>query len=168
MSSVANRRPAPLRIALTAFLVFWLILAAFPFLWTLWGSFKVEGDFFSRADWRFSLFGTQTEMDTGSSFTDQGYYGAWVQEEFWRAALNTLIVVVLTLGGGIAAFAAWSGALAGVGVAGGVLHLLGVFAMLAVVELPFSVYRTFGLEQRFGFRMTACHRPAVRQPEAAR
>ncbi|MFN3937947.1 MAG: carbohydrate ABC transporter permease [Gemmobacter sp.] len=94
MSSVANRRSPALNATLIAFLVLWLILAAFPFLWTLWGSFKVEGDFFSRADWRNALFGTLTEVETGSPFTTQGYYGAWVQEEFWRAALNSLIVVV--------------------------------------------------------------------------
>ncbi|MEO1640520.1 MAG: carbohydrate ABC transporter permease [Pseudomonadota bacterium] len=72
----------------------WLIMAAFPFLWTLWGSFKVEGDFFSKADWANSIFGTLTRVETGGSFTGDGYYGAWVQEEFWRAALNTLIVCV--------------------------------------------------------------------------
>lgn len=94
MSTIANRRPATLRIALAAFLVFWLILAAFPFLWTLWGSFKVEGDFFSRADWRNAIFGTLTEAETGAPFTGDGYYGAWVQEEFWRAGLNTVIVTM--------------------------------------------------------------------------
>lgn len=94
MSSIAHRRPASLRIALGAFLIFWLILAAFPFLWTLWGSFKVEGDFFSRADWLNAVFGTLTEAETGAPFTGQGYYGAWVQEEFWRAGLNTVIVTV--------------------------------------------------------------------------
>ncbi len=94
MSSVANRRPTGLKIALGAFLVVWLILAAFPFMWTLWGSFKVEGDFFSRADWRNALFGTLTEAETGGTFTTDGYHGAWVREEFWRAAVNTLIVTV--------------------------------------------------------------------------
>jgi len=94
MSTIANRRPASLRLALSAFLIVWLVIAAFPFLWTLWGSFKVEGDFFSRADWRNALFGTLTESETGAPFTGDGYHGAWVQEEFWRAALNTLIVTV--------------------------------------------------------------------------
>jgi trehalose/maltose transport system permease protein len=94
MSSIANRRSPGLKLALSAFLILWLVLAAFPFLWTLWGSFKVEGDFFSRADWRNALFGTMTEFETGAPFTTQGYYGAWVQEGFWRAGLNTLIVVV--------------------------------------------------------------------------
>ena len=94
MSSVANRRPLSLKVILGVFLVCWLILAAFPFLWTLWGSFKVEGDFFSRADWRNALFGTLTIEETGAAFTGDGYHGAWVREEFWRAALNTLIVTV--------------------------------------------------------------------------
>lgn len=94
MSSIANRRPVSLRLVLAGFLILWLLLAAFPFLWTFWGSFKVEGDFFSLADWRNALLGTLTELETGATFTGQGYYGAWVQEEFWRAALNTLIVTV--------------------------------------------------------------------------
>jgi trehalose/maltose transport system permease protein len=93
MSTAAERRSPLLQTALTAFLVLWLVVAAFPFLWTLWGSFKVEGDFFSKADWMNALFGTFTQVETGGAFTTQGYYGAWVQEEFWRAALNTLIVV---------------------------------------------------------------------------
>ena len=92
--SIANRRPASILWMANGFLVLWLILAAFPFLWTLWGSFKVEGDFFSKADWMNALFGTMTEVETGERFTGQGYHGAWVQEEFWRAALNTLIVCV--------------------------------------------------------------------------
>jgi len=94
MSSVANRRPATLQLVLTGFLVLWLILAAFPFLWTLWGSFKVEGDFFSKADWTRALTGPLTQAETGGSFTGQAYQGAWVQEEFWKAALNSAIVVV--------------------------------------------------------------------------
>lgn len=91
---IADRRPLPIQIAMTGFLVIWLIVAAFPFLWTLWGSFKVEGDFFSKADWMNALTGPLTIAETGGSFTADGYYGAWVQEEFWRAAVNSLIVVV--------------------------------------------------------------------------
>ena len=92
--SVATRRPLSVRLIATGFLAIWLIMAAFPFLWTLWGSFKVEGDFFSKADWLNSLRGTLTLTETGGQFTGDGYYGAWIQEEFWRAALNTLIVCI--------------------------------------------------------------------------
>ncbi|MDP5085799.1 MAG: carbohydrate ABC transporter permease [Yoonia sp.] len=92
--SVATRRSPAANTLAYGFIIIWLIMAAFPFLWTLWGSFKVEGDFFSKADWANSIFGTLTVVETGSSFTGDGYYGAWVQEEFWRAALNTTIVCV--------------------------------------------------------------------------
>ena len=92
--STANPRkqPASLRIILTGFLVLWVIMAAFPFLWTLWGSFKVEGDFFSKANWVYALTGESTRVETGGSFTGDGYYGAWVTEEFGRAVMNTSIV----------------------------------------------------------------------------
>lgn len=93
MTPLAQRRSPALQMACTGFIVLWLILAAFPFLWTLWGSFKVESDFFSKADWTFALFGVRTSIETGSAFTMAGYEGAWIQEEFWRAVLNTGLVV---------------------------------------------------------------------------
>jgi ABC-type glycerol-3-phosphate transport system permease component len=77
--------------------VIWFILASFPFLWTLWGSFKVEGDFFSKADWANAIFGVFTQAETGSAFTGDGYYGAWISEEFWRAAINTFLVVIFVV-----------------------------------------------------------------------
>jgi len=94
MTRIADRRPPAMQAVLLAFLALWLVVAAFPFLWTAWGSFKVEGDFFSKADWVNALTGPLTQVETGGSFTGTGYHGAWVQEEFWRAALNTSIVVV--------------------------------------------------------------------------
>lgn len=87
-----------------SFLVLWLVLACVPFLWTFWGSFKVQADFFSKQDWRNAIFGIRTLVETGSSFTTDGYEGAWIQEGFWKAALNTAIVTLsvvaisLTLG----------------------------------------------------------------------
>ncbi len=90
----ATQRRSPLLVTVsTGLVLLWVVVASFPFLWTLWGSFKVQADFFSLADWRNALYGTFTNIQTGSNFTGQGYSGAWVQEEFWRAALNTFIVV---------------------------------------------------------------------------
>ena len=97
MSSKAFKQPWTLRTASSVFVIAWLILAAFPFLWTLWGSFKVELDFFSKADWRNALTGARTIAEHGSSFTGNGYSGAWVQEEFWRAVFNTAIVCFFTV-----------------------------------------------------------------------
>jgi ABC-type glycerol-3-phosphate transport system permease component len=93
VSSRATRRSLPLAAVSTSFVLLWLFVAAFPFLWTAWGSFKVEGDFFSRTDWMNALFGPQTIAQTGSAFTGAGYHGAWIDEAFWRAALNSSIVV---------------------------------------------------------------------------
>lgn len=89
-----EKRPATLNLILAGLLLIWLIIAIFPFAWTLWGSFKVEGDFFSKASWLNALTGPLTRAEHGSAFTGAGYYGAWIHEEFWRAALNTAIVVV--------------------------------------------------------------------------
>ncbi len=94
MAVVQNKKYSIALILTWAFLVLWLVVAAFPFLWTLWGSFKVEGDFFSKADWMRALTGQLTIVETGGSFTGAGYEGAWIQEEFWKAALNTLIMTV--------------------------------------------------------------------------
>ena len=96
MAATQKRSPS-LVLFLNGFVGLWLIIAAGPFLWTLWGSFKVEGDFFSKADWKYALYGVRTLAETGGVFTGNGYHGAWVQEEFWRAALNTGIVVASTV-----------------------------------------------------------------------
>ena len=99
-----NKKNNWLNILSLSFIIIWLILASVPFLWTLWGSFKVEADFFSKQDWRNAIFGVRTLVETGGVFTLNGYNGAWIQEEFWRATLNTGIVTVsvvtisLTLG----------------------------------------------------------------------
>ena len=94
----ATNRRSPLLVAVgVAFILLWLVLAAFPFVWTLWGSFKVQGDFFSKADWTYAIQGVRTMAETGSAFTGAGYEGAWIKEGFWRASLNTVIVVVFTV-----------------------------------------------------------------------
>jgi len=46
MSNLSYKPSAGLRLILSVSLGVWILLAIFPFFWTLWGSFKVEGDFF--------------------------------------------------------------------------------------------------------------------------
>ncbi len=92
MASGVNRQPFGLSLLTYGFIVVWLIVAAFPFLWTFWGSFKVELDFFSIADWTNAIFGRRTEMTYGTPFTMVVYEGAWIQGEFWRSVINTGIV----------------------------------------------------------------------------
>jgi ABC-type glycerol-3-phosphate transport system permease component len=92
--STARRLPPTLRFLSIGFLILWLVVAAFPFLWTVWGSFKVQADFFSRDSFWHAIWGTNTIAQTGSSFTGAGYYGAWITNDFWRAVGNTAIVTV--------------------------------------------------------------------------
>lgn len=96
MYSSQQRKPFLLLVS-TGFVVFWLMLATGPFIWTVWGSFKVQGDFFSKADWRNALYGVYTITETGDAFTGNGYFGAWIQEDFWRNAINTAIIVFFTV-----------------------------------------------------------------------
>ena len=91
-STIQRRRPLGLLILIYGFAGLWLLMAAFPFVWTVWGSFKVELDFFSIADWTNALTGERTKAEYGSAFTGAGYSGSWGKEEFWRNAINTFIV----------------------------------------------------------------------------
>jgi len=97
MSNPARKRSGILVWFSTSLIVLWLLIAVGPFIWTVWGSFKVQGDFFSKADWRYAIYGVKTTIETGSAFTGGGYFGAWIQEEFWRNVLNTSIVVFFTV-----------------------------------------------------------------------
>ena len=81
----------------TSMVVLWLLIAIGPFIWTVWGSFTVEGDFFSKADWRNAIYGVMTIVETGGSYTGNGYYGAWIEEEFWFNVFNTTVVVFFTV-----------------------------------------------------------------------
>jgi len=92
MNQNTHKRSAALATLSTVFIVIWLLAAAFPFFWTLWGSFKVQSDFFSKQDWTNALTGVRTIAETGAAFTGDGYAGAWIKEDFWKAVLNTLIV----------------------------------------------------------------------------
>lgn len=92
MSGMAQRRPWSLKITLYLFAGLWLLISAFPFIWTVWGSFKVELDFFSISDWTFALSGERTKAEYGRPFTGAGYEGAWISKQFWQNASNTFII----------------------------------------------------------------------------
>ena len=96
-TTVADRRSPRLRSAAAAFCGNLVHYGSLSISLDLWGSFKVEGDFFSKADWTWAVFGHLTQIETGGAFTGDGYYGAWIQEEFWKAAINTFIVCIFVV-----------------------------------------------------------------------
>lgn len=97
MATRAESRITTFKVISFALVGAWLIIAAFPFVWTFWGSFKVQGDFFSKADWTNAIYGVLTVRETGAAFTGNGYFGAWVQESFWLNVLNTMVIVFFTV-----------------------------------------------------------------------
>jgi len=104
MSTEAPSRLTLWTVISFALVALWLFIAAFPFVWTFWGSFKVQADFLSKADWMNALTGVNTIAQTGGAFTGDGYQGAWVLEGFWENAINTgiivfsVVVISLTIG----------------------------------------------------------------------
>lgn len=74
--------------------------------------------------------------------------------ERWDLVLGTLVLLGWTLGGGLD----WlDGSLAGLGLGStwsGVALILGVVLIGGLIDLPLSIWRTFGVEQRFGFNRT--------------
>lgn len=79
------------------------------------------------------------------------------RQRFGRLELiyNAVMLLVLTLGGGIAALGQIATAIAGSNPIGaGTLHVLLVLLAMSLATLPFSVWRTFVLEARFGFNRT--------------
>jgi STE24 endopeptidase len=68
--------------------------------------------------------------------------------------IDALVLIGMTLGGGLALLLRWTGALDIASIWRDVLLLAGVGVVGAVIGLPFSWYRTFRLEARFGFNRT--------------
>ena len=83
------------------------------------------------------------------------------RQRFGRVELlfDAVLLLAMTLGGGIAWLGDWAARIAGGSpVFAGTLHVLLVLLATGVASLPFSVWRTFVLENRFGFNRTT---PAV-------
>jgi STE24 endopeptidase len=70
--------------------------------------------------------------------------------------VSAAVLLAFTLGGGLQALSdRWAGIFDTGGYAHGIALIAGVAVIAGIIELPFSVYRTFVIEERFGFnRMT--------------
>lgn len=75
----------------------------------------------------------------------------------WETLVSVALLLAFTLGGGLQFLAdAWSGVFRSGGYAHGIALVASVVVIGGVVDLPFSIYRVFVVEERFGFnRMTA-------------
>jgi STE24 endopeptidase len=64
---------------------------------------------------------------------------------------DAIVLLVLTFGGGLQAIDNLAAAYTSGGLLRGVVFVAILTVIMSVVELPFDLYRTFGIESRFGF-----------------
>jgi STE24 endopeptidase len=102
--------------------------------------------------------GFETAVSAAEHAKAADYAGARQRVGIVETVCDAAIVLALTLGGGIAMLGDWVAGVTEPGVFAGTLHLLAVFAVMTLAGLPFTIYQTFVLEQRFGFNRT---RPAT-------
>jgi STE24 endopeptidase len=79
------------------------------------------------------------------------YTVARVHAGQWATLFEALIKLALTLGGGLALLGALVARIGWPEPWGGTLTVLAVFLLLGVLGLPFTLWRTFRIEARFGF-----------------
>ncbi len=85
------------------------------------------------------------------------YTRAKVHLSQWSLLLDTLWLLILTLGGGINVLYTFALQLSGndAGLITGLVFLVSLAVVSGLIDLPLSIYRQFSLEARFGFnRMT--------------
>jgi STE24 endopeptidase len=94
-------------------------------------------------------FTTQIDLESHRKAAD--YTVALAGLNRWDILLDTVVVVILTVGGGIDAIdRAWQPA--GLSAAWhGTVVVLSTLLLMGAINLPLSIYRTFGIETRFGF-----------------
>jgi STE24 endopeptidase len=73
----------------------------------------------------------------------------------WDNLLDAVVALVLTLGGGLSAIDRWWQTTANLpAVWHGTVVVLSTFLIVSLIGLPLSIWRTFGVEARFGFNRT--------------
>ncbi len=71
-----------------------------------------------------------------------------------ETAVETVLLLALTLGGGLAALVAWTGSLGLPSLVQDLALIVAVALIAGAVGLPFSYVNTFGIEAKFGFNRT--------------
>jgi STE24 endopeptidase len=98
----------------------------------------------------------RAQIDLPSHQKAADYTVASAQIGRWDNLLDAVVALVLTLGGGLSVIDSWWRTLHLPDVWHGTAVVLSTFLLVSAIGLPLSIWRTFGVEARFGFnRMTA-------------
>lgn len=94
-------------------------------------------------------FSSQISLEAHQKAAD--YTCAKTRLGYISISLETFLLLILTLGGGLSALGAfWSNSLSDP-LASGMALIISTLLLISAVELPISYYRTFVIEQQFGF-----------------
>jgi STE24 endopeptidase len=138
---------------MTTFGIVFLAAVAFTTatrLWLEWRHIKHVRAFRDRVPAAFSERITPTAHQKAADYTC-----AKTRLRMVSIAVDAMIVLALTFGGLLQLLQNISGEWMSGGILGGLLLIVLVMVLLTVLETPFSYYRVFSIEERFGFnRMT--------------
>jgi STE24 endopeptidase len=94
-------------------------------------------------------FSSQISLEAHQKAAD--YTCAKTRLGYISISLETFLLLILTLGGGLSALAAfWSNSLSDP-LASGMALIISTLLLISATEIPISYYRTFVIEQQFGF-----------------
>jgi STE24 endopeptidase len=90
-------------------------------------------------------------IDLASHHKAADYTVARAQLRRWIMLFDTVVLLLLTLGGGIDTIDGWWSLTGWSALWRGAAVILSIVLLTSLLELPFSIYGTFGIEARFGF-----------------
>jgi STE24 endopeptidase len=97
----------------------------------------------------------RAQIDLTSHQKAADYTAAGAQVSRWDTLLDAGVALLLTLGGGLSAIDQWWQTMHLPAIWHGTAVVLSTLLLVSLIGLPLSIWRTFGVEARFGFnRMT--------------
>ena len=94
-------------------------------------------------------FSAQISLEAHQKAAD--YTCAKTRLGYISISLETLLLLILTLGGGLSILVAFWSSLLNDPIASGMALIMSTILLMSVAEIPVSYYRTFVIEQQFGF-----------------
>lgn len=98
--------------------------------------------------------GFEGAVDGQTLSRSSAYIRALSRLGLWQMLGGNLVLLAFLFGGGLVLYDRWIATIATSFVGGGVVFFLGLQLSATFLTLPFSFYRTFVLEERYGFNAT--------------
>lgn len=93
----------------------------------------------------------QAQVDLGAHQKAADYTSAKTRLSFLATVFDAVLLLAFTLGGGIQLLNDWSSATVTNSLLQGTSVIVAVLLVSSILESPFELYSTFGIEARFGF-----------------